>query len=674
MFFKLARQNVKRSVQDYTIYFLTLTIAVCVFYSFNSIESQRAFIELMARKASYMEMLTQLISGTSIFISFVLGGLIIYANNFLMKKRKKELGIYMTLGMPKRHISIIFVLETLIIGIASLAVGITLGVIASQGLSVATAKLLGVPVTTYEFLFSTAAFFKTVLYFTIIYVFVMLFNQFVITKHKLIDLLYASRKNETIKLFNATLSTIILGVSIAVLIVAYVRIITNGFDSSNNSLLITLLLGVIGTFGFFFSLSSVIMSIVQQRKSVYYNDLNIFVLRQMHHKVNTNFLSMAAICLMLFLTMTLLFAMLGYKTVSDQVLEGNLEFDASAALFIEDDTQKIRTIEQYFAYWDVEIPAYERYSFFTEYELNVSTKDILGPYLSKQEQRQLEENYRFQPVHAITNDDYNALLALKGADPVLLASDEVLIVSNYNDLTPHLQTVLDTNELTLYNKTYTIQNDAPIEDNIWSTTFSSHFFYVIVPNTFDAPAPIRRSGINIMFDDEHTLQSEETYTKLFENVFDNLTIDDSFTLVVGTTREDAKVRAYGTAATIVFLGIYIGLIFLISSTAVLALQQLSDASESVERYKTLQRIGVPQRLMDRAIFKQTMLYFLTPLTLAVVHTAVAIYVLNTIFETYKAGFLGSSLAIIAITFLLIYGGYFYATYIGVKNIVKQPPK
>ena len=265
MFFKLARQNVKRSVQDYTIYFLTLTIAVCVFYSFNSIESHRAFIELMARKASYMEMLTQLISGTSIFISFVLGGLIIYANNFLMKKRKKELGIYMTLGMPKRHISLIFVLETLIIGIVSLAVGITLGVIASQGLS----KLLGVPVTTYEFLFSTAAFFKTVLYFTIIYVFVMLFNQFVITKHQLIDLLYASRKNETIKLFNATFSTVVLCVSIAMLIVAYVRIITNGLDSANNALLITLLLGVIGTFGFFFSLSSVILSIVQQRKSVY---------------------------------------------------------------------------------------------------------------------------------------------------------------------------------------------------------------------------------------------------------------------------------------------------------------------------------------------------------------------------------------------------------------------
>lgn len=317
MYFKLARQNVKRSVQDYAIYFLTLTIAVCIFYSFNSIESQPAFIEFMGQKKSYIEMMKQLISGTSIFVSFILGGLIVYANNFLIKKRKKELGIYMTLGMPKRYISLVFVLETVIIGLVSLFAGILLGILASQGLSLGATKLLGFDTSTYAFVFSLASFWKTIIYFAVIYIFVMLFNQIVIRKHKLIDLLYASRKNEKIKLPNYTVSLVILVASIGVLALAYTRIITNGFDSANNSLVMTLLMGVIGTFGFFFSLSNVALTILQKRKSTYYKDLNIFVLRQIHHKVNTNFLSMATICIMLFSTMTLLFAMFGYKTTSD---------------------------------------------------------------------------------------------------------------------------------------------------------------------------------------------------------------------------------------------------------------------------------------------------------------------------------------------------------------------
>lgn len=431
------------------------------------------------------------------------------------------------------------------------------------------------------------------------------------------------------------------------------------------------MLGVIGTFGFFFSLSSVALTMIQKRKSTYYKDLNIFVLRQMHHKVNTNFLSMATICIMLFSTMTLLFAMFGYKTTSDRLLEGNLEFDASAELFIEDEAQKIRTVEEYFAHFNEDIPGDNRYSLFNEYELNVTLENLLGPYLTEQEYRDFEKNYRFEPVHALTNTDYNNLLKLKGDKPVTLARDEVLVVSNYDNITKNIEKFMKVKKVSLYGKTYSIQNDAPVKKNVWTTSYNSDFFYLIVPDTFDEKTPIRRSGINIMFDEKDAKQTEEAYTQFFETRFDHTTIDDQFTLLIGTTREDAKIRSYGTAAMIVFIGIYIGLIFLISSTAVLALQQLSDASESAQRYTSLKRIGVPERLINRAIFKQTVLYFLTPLSLAIVHTVVSIYVLNDLFAQYKTGFLGSSLFIIAITFFVIYGAYFYATYIGVKNVVKN---
>ncbi|MGL5316580.1 MAG: FtsX-like permease family protein [Peptostreptococcaceae bacterium] len=144
MYSKIAVGNVKKSFKDYSIYFLTITLAVCIFYSFNSIESQKALIEMKSSSGEYLETLLSMISGISVFVSLILGSLILYANNFLIKKRKKELGIYMTLGMSKNKISRILVIETLIVGICSLVGGLLLGFVASQGLSVFTSKLFDI--------------------------------------------------------------------------------------------------------------------------------------------------------------------------------------------------------------------------------------------------------------------------------------------------------------------------------------------------------------------------------------------------------------------------------------------------------------------------------------------------------------------------------------------------
>ncbi|MGL5245392.1 MAG: ABC transporter permease, partial [Sarcina sp.] len=105
MYFKIACMNIKKSYKDYSIYFLTLILGVSMFYSFNSIDSQKALMELKSLSTDYILRLIAIISGVSVLVSVVLGCLILYANNFLIKKRKRELGIYMTLGMEKRKIS-----------------------------------------------------------------------------------------------------------------------------------------------------------------------------------------------------------------------------------------------------------------------------------------------------------------------------------------------------------------------------------------------------------------------------------------------------------------------------------------------------------------------------------------------------------------------------------------
>lgn len=345
MYFKIALNNVRKSFKDYSIYFLTLTLGVCIFYAFNSIGDQKAFLELGKRQAEYINILQRLISGISVFISCVLGGLILYANNFLVKKRKKELGIYMTLGMGKNKISKILTYETALVGIISLVVGLGVGIIVSQGISAFASKLFEVSLSNYKFLLSTDAILKTVLYFGIIFILVMIFNTFVISKYKLIDMLTAAKKNEDIKIKNPILTAIIFFISLGLLGVAYKLVIKVGLDPTNSMFLGSIVLGVLGTLLLFFSLAGFVLYVLQRNKNVYLKGLNIFVLRQMNSKINTNFLSMTVICLMLFLTISTLATGLSFKNALEKGLENTTPFDASATYYIDEDS-KIKTAEE----------------------------------------------------------------------------------------------------------------------------------------------------------------------------------------------------------------------------------------------------------------------------------------------------------------------------------------
>lgn len=672
MFFKIAINNVKRSFRDYLIYFLTLTFAVCIFYSFNSIEAQSSMLIMGKSTGAYMSTLNKIIGGTSIFVSFVLGGLITYANNFLIKKRKKELGIYMTLGMPKSKISKILVFETMLIGLMSLAVGVLLGIIVSQGLSVITAKLLAVDVHRYKFIISGSAVIKSAVYFGIIFFLVMIFNQVTISKYKLIDMLNAAKKNEEVKLKNTFLSMLIFLLSVLILAIAYTLILKIGLKSDSILIIISMAMGVIGTLLCFFSLSNFFTHAVQKNKKLYLKDLNIFVLRQVHNKINTNFLSMTVICLMLFLTITLLFTMFGYKGSYDRMIVGNTSFDASSWLIADKENQRVNDIKEYLDTIDFTFESHEKHAFFSEYRLNIRLDDLLSHYLSEQEQIDFKRNYMGGVISAIKISEYNSIVQLKEQEPIALKDDEVLIVSNYGQMNNALDEFMESeNIIYIDHKAYNIKNKSPIKENILTTGSALDFFYLIIPDNFTGDLQLESTGFNVIFEDSHYEKSEEKFLNLFNNFSENDYMDESVILVFGNTIDQVHARVYGSTAVIVFLGIYLGMVFLVSSAAMLALQQLSDASDSLERYNSLKKIGVTETLVNRAILIQNLIYFMIPLALAIIHSIVGIIAVNEIFKTYTQSIIGNSLLMIALALAIIYGGYFYATYVGFKNIVRN---
>ncbi|WP_330586231.1 FtsX-like permease family protein [Romboutsia sp. CE17] len=368
MYSKIALGNVKKSYKDYSIYFLTLTLAVCIFYSFNSIESQKAILELNQSESENLDMMLKIISYISVFVSCILGCLIVYANNFLIKKRKRELGIYMTLGMGKGKISKILIIETVLVGIISLIGGILLGIVLSQGLSIFTSKLFDVSMSEYKFIFSSKAMSKTILYFGLIFILVTILNSFTISKYKIIDLLNYSKKSEDIKIKSSIIYIFIFIIAVLCLIVAYKTIINNGLEL-NYKFSLSIILGIIGTVLVFFSLAGFGVNIIKKSKSIYFKDLNIFIVKQLNSKINTNFISMSVICLMLFITIVMLSTGLSFKNALEKSLEETTPFDATATMYYDSEYQN--DIESTLKELNFNLDDNEKYAYYNEYIINI---------------------------------------------------------------------------------------------------------------------------------------------------------------------------------------------------------------------------------------------------------------------------------------------------------------
>ena len=323
MLFKLSIKNIKKSIKDYSIYFFTLVVAVSIFYIFNSLNAQNSMMVLTESKMNLIQSLIKMLSYISVFVSIILGFLIIYSNNFLIKRRKKEFGLYLTLGMSKQKVSTILVIETILVGIISLVVGLLLGIILAQFLSIFTARLFEADMTGFKFIISSSAVFKTILYFGIIYLLVMLFNIFAISKYKVIDLLMAGRKNEKVRFRNKYTIFISFVLFIGLYIYAYKLLFSGVLFTMSPKIIYMLISGVLGTFFLFFSLSGIFLKIFQLTKKSYYKNLNMFVLKQINSKVNTTVVSTTIICLMLLLTIGILSGSMSLANVYNRSLEEN---------------------------------------------------------------------------------------------------------------------------------------------------------------------------------------------------------------------------------------------------------------------------------------------------------------------------------------------------------------
>ncbi|HDR4895717.1 ABC transporter permease [Bacillus cereus] len=660
MYSKLAIGNVKKSFKDYAIYFLTLTLAVCIFYSFNSIESQKALVEINAADRKYVPTVMNAISDVSVFVSVILGGLILYANNFLIKKRKKELGIYMTLGMGRRNISRILVTETFLVGIISLVSGLIIGIGVSQGLSTFALKLFDLPINKYKFAISTGAIGKSVLYFGIMFLLVMLFNVYVVSKYKIIDLLTAGKKNEDVKFRNPLIYVIIFIMCVASLGYAYVTVLKIGLNYNNPMLMVSIILGILGTLLFFFSLSGFILYVVKKNKKVYFKGLNIFIIKQINSKVNTNFISMSVICLMLCLTMVVLSTGISFNRIMDERTKETTPFDASIKLENKDESY---TIEDVLNKANFKISNNEKYVSYNVYPTGMEVVDLVP---------EVRKDYKKSGMDFIKVSDYNKILNLKGEKEITLNNNEVLLLSNDKRLLNSINERLkNSNKVNIKEKEYLVKYNKIIQESLYTSDTQPYFFTIVINDEFVSGYKITESVLNVNYLDGN----REEYNKKYDNVARGFYNENGPKLniihISGISKDEVRAESKGLKTIILFIGIYIGIVFLITSMAVLALQQLSEASDSIDRYKSLKRIGSNGTMIDKTIFIQTFVYFSLPVILALIHSVVGIYVVNDFINAFQQIDMILPALMTGLVFLVVYVGYFYTTYVGYKNIVKS---
>ena len=689
MLFKMSVKNIRKSIKDYTIYFLTLILGVAIFYMFNSLDSQEAMLVVNSSTRQIVKLMVGMINYVSVFVAVILGFLIVYANNFLIKRRKREFGLYMTLGMGKRQISGILLGETFLIGLISLVVGLVIGVFGSQLMSILVAKLFQADMSEYQFVFSEAACWKTCAYFGVMYAASMVLNIVIISRYKLIDLISAEKKNEKVRMKNPVICVLVFLAAAVTLGTAY-YMVTGGLTQLDlmNQLVIPILMGIVSTFLIFWSVSGLALKVVQMRKGLYLKDSNIFVLRQIHNWINTTVVSMTIICLLLFMTITVLSTALSLNRVLTQDLEEMTPVDLNlyktanlpdngdyTQLQIEDsqklisDTLKENGLDMKVLKDVTEVATYTS----TEWTWETSLQSVI---------ESAKENYPMlmydTAEEIIKLSDYNKIARLYGNREYELAEDEYLVLCDFDNMKNLRDMALKNgSEVAIGGKVYHSRYPECQEGYLVISTSHTNTGLMVVPDSCPLSEDMKERYY-LMADYNADTKEEKYQTEaMFTNYGDGdhelmENLEEKQIRLDGVSKISIIESSKGLSTIISFIAIYLGIIFLIASSAILALKELTENSDNRHRYTILRKIGMDEKMIHQTLFRQIGIFFMAPLVLAVVHSIFGIqFALKIVAVQVETREMLPSVIATAVFLILVYGGYFLATYMESKNIIRE---
>lgn len=665
MLFSLSVKNFKKSIRDYSIYFFTMILGIAVFYIFNAIETQTAMMEVTKTKAAIIDMMNGVMDGVSIFVSLILGYLIVYASRFMLKKRKMEFGVYMTLGMSRVKIAGILWMETIWMGVISLAAGLLAGMGISQFMSLMVSYLFQADVSRFVFVISWKAVVKSILYFLIIYTVVMLLNTIAVSRTKLIDFMTASRKKEKNLLKNPVVSVVIFLLAWGILGYAYYNV-TAGAENleSEFQVLAQVLLGIVGTILVFWSFAGFFMWILGKMPKIYYKKINSFVFGELSNKLNSTVISCSVICLLMFMTICILFSAFARKDFKEAEAKKLAPVDISMVKDLGDG----KTIEKVMEEKNISRKDFQDTLNFITYELpEVTQGNIVGDAVDRE---RFGEAYLNQQIELLSVSTYNQAAEKYHLPTYELEENQYLIIADMEGAVGIFNMGLKENpELSIKGKTY-YPKEKTCQDGFLMMNYDpQNMGFILVPDSVKFTEAEQKKNYFIAdYAKDTKAFREEMDEKFFERL--NGEKSDEFS-VYFTTQSSVYDDSIGSSAMYIFLGLYLGICFLISGSAVLSLKMLSDAADSKEKYRILQKLGCDQKQICRGLRKQNGMVFLLPVILAAVHSVFGIQVCMEMLSIYETKGTAPALVLTMILIGMIYGGYYLVSQFGCEKIVRE---
>ena len=720
MLCKLAWGNVRRAGKDYLVYLLTLTLAVTVFYAFNTISVQA---DLVLEEEGMPELLGTVMSGLTMFLAVVMGFLMVYANNFIMKRRKKEFGLYQVLGMSRGQVSRVMAMETAIVSGGALALGIVLGVGFSQVMTFFTASLFKTQIRDFHFFFSVPAFLITVGCLVAIFLVTLVFNLGVVRRAKVIDLMSAGRKNEAIKTRNPIVSAAIFILGTVLIGIAYFRLLRDGLpvdsapseiDAAMNQFMLTTGIVVAGTILFFFGLSGFLLKALQGARSLYWHGLNMFTVRQLSAKVNTVSFSMAIISMILFLAITSVTGgmsiasvmntsverstiadysrvvmYLGENVVNDPTYTGDVPrrlatepvdiMELSRSNVIDKGTSEERSFDLAGILGShVQVEIYDSRPIGTELPL-VSLNDLAAAVDMPMPKGTNSSNASMMGLMVMKESDYNRYLDFRGKEHVDLGDDGYLITSDMGESVNKIYNadMREGVEVELGGRTL-----RPVADHVdeaassfFNSSMGSNSGTIVVPDELvDASGlPLYASYFLGDYREGLTYDETEGYVRQDRSWDKILNADGSESAIWGmeATRAQSYESTNSMNGLISYLAIYIGFVLVVACAAILTIQQLSGVADSGKNCRILSELGTSNREIMRSVLVQQAIFFVFPLLMGVAHSFVALQVVIEIVALFGGMSIGGTVGVTCGIFLLCYGGYFAVTYVMSKGIVQD---
>lgn len=727
MLCKLAWGNVRRAGRDYLVYLLTLTLGVTVFYAFNTISMQVDIAGI--DEEGLAQVMGSILGDLTYFLAGVMAFLMVYANNFIMKRRKKEFGLYQVLGMGRGRVATIMALETVIVSVVAFVAGIVLGVGLSQLMTFFTASLFKTQIANFHFFFSVHAFNLTLACMLVMFVLTLLLNLRAVRRTKLIELMGAERRNESIKTRNPWIAIAIFAVGVVLVGVAYYRLLRDGFpltatdsklQEAMNQFGITTAMVTVGTFALFWGLSGMLIKLLQSLRGVYWRGLNMFTVRQLAAKVNTVCFSMGVIAMLLFLAITSVTCGMSIANVMNENLERYNPVDVSQTyVYYTPDTLDYykgykgyvnpseadrmvladTTVDLYparhgkgksadnndetgkkvniadVAGEHVQIDSY------LSYPLGGSDPSVTPSEMCKAMGEKLPKafggsNADTMGLFVTPASQYNKLRQMMGEEPVHIGHDQYLLTCDMGGELVDLYTkyMAGGHALTLGGHTLKPATDKSDEDAaaIANSAMGSNPGTVVVADELLSQLNLQPYSSSLLVNYKQGMDTTEADESIKYTVLDNLLVDGKEPGSWGTfnTRSEMYTQAAQMNGMISYLAIYIGFVLVVACAAILSIQQLSNVADGSRNYRVLAQIGCDDRQIRHSVMAQQAVFFLFPLAVGLAHSFVALKVIIELVSTFGNMSIGGTVGLTCAIFLAAYGGYFLVTYLMSAGMVQ----